>query len=342
MNKKDTKMIQGLSVLAMVCLHLFDTLEYAGLFTPLVFFKGFPLVFYFAQLSDFCVMGFAFCSGYAHMTLFDEKDYYKKRLRSLFSLYCNFWIILLLFTLVSVAIGQADFMPGSILKFLKTFTTVSPAYNGAWWYLPVYAVLVFIFPIVLKASKKMNSVVILLFSFAVYIGGYWLRFKHRTPYEAINWFGPFGTTFFEYMLGVVCRKERIFEKCEKYVSRIKPIYVYLISFVVFAAMLLGHTLAIRSFIVAPFTGLAIVFIVKFCKKPKFIEKSLMFFGNHSTNIWFTHMFFYLVLFKNLVYMAKYPLFIYLFMIAICVAVSYIINLIYYPIQKQIGKIGQRI
>ena len=54
------------------------------------------------------------------------------------------------------------------------------------------------------------------------------------------------------------------------------------------------------------------------------------------------MFFYLVLFKNLVYMAKYPLFIYLFMMAICVAVSYIINLIYYPIQKQIGKIGQRI
>lgn len=72
-------------------------------------------------------MGFAFCSGYAHMKLFRQKNYYKRRLISLLSLYCNFWIILLLFTLISVATGQADFMPGDFVTFLKTFTTVSVA-----------------------------------------------------------------------------------------------------------------------------------------------------------------------------------------------------------------------
>ena len=39
LTKNDSKMLQGLSVLAMVCLHLFDR-DYRGLFTPLVFTGG--------------------------------------------------------------------------------------------------------------------------------------------------------------------------------------------------------------------------------------------------------------------------------------------------------------
>ena len=339
MNRKDSKMIQGLSVLAMVCLHLFDTLEFKGLFTPLLYFRGYPLVFYFAQLSDFCVMGFAFCSGYAHMKLYGSENYYKNRLKGLLSLYCNFWIILILFTVVSVAVGQAAFMPGSAWKFIKTFTTISPAYNGAWWYLPVYAVIVFISPCVLRESKKLNSFAVLAISFLIYCGGYLLRFKLKTPYYAINWFGPFGTTFFEYMIGVICCKEQFFEKCEKRLAGIKPVWVGIASTVVFIAMLLGHTVVIRSLVIAPITGFIIICILKFCRKPKFIEKTLIYFGNHSTNIWFTHMFFYLVLFKGLVYIAKYPIPIYLFMIAICLVTSYTINLIFKPIQKQIKKLS---
>ena len=36
LSRNDTKMLQGLSVLAMVWLHLFDR-DYTGLFTPLIF-----------------------------------------------------------------------------------------------------------------------------------------------------------------------------------------------------------------------------------------------------------------------------------------------------------------
>lgn len=43
LTKRDTKMIQGLSVLAMLCLHLFDR-DYTGLFTPL------------GDLRKFCVI----------------------------------------------------------------------------------------------------------------------------------------------------------------------------------------------------------------------------------------------------------------------------------------------
>lgn len=40
LTRNDTKMLQGLSVHAMVCLHLFCTLDYADKFTPLVMGGG--------------------------------------------------------------------------------------------------------------------------------------------------------------------------------------------------------------------------------------------------------------------------------------------------------------
>ena len=40
LTKSDTRIIQGLSVLAMVILHLFDRLDYASLYTPLLYLGG--------------------------------------------------------------------------------------------------------------------------------------------------------------------------------------------------------------------------------------------------------------------------------------------------------------
>lgn len=40
LTRKDTKMLQGLSVLAMVCLHLFCTYDFNGKFTPLLYAGG--------------------------------------------------------------------------------------------------------------------------------------------------------------------------------------------------------------------------------------------------------------------------------------------------------------
>lgn len=148
-------MIQGLSVLAMVCLHLFDR-DYAGLFQPLIFIKGIPLSFYFGQLSDFCVFGFAFCSGYAHMCLYEKEGYYKRRLKSLLPLLINYWIIILLFSVISVCIGQGDYMPGSIWDILGSVFLYDIHYNGAWWYMWVYVLLVLISPLILKIVNRFH------------------------------------------------------------------------------------------------------------------------------------------------------------------------------------------
>ena len=154
LTKRDTKMMQGLSVLAMVWLHLFDRWDYEGLYTPILFFKGIPLSFFIGQLSDFCVMGFAFCSGYAHMTMFGESGYYKRRLKGLLSLYCNLWLVIAVFSLVSFFAGKGERMPGSPALLLRNMAGVGPLYCGAWWYVCTYALLVVTSPVLLRLMQN--------------------------------------------------------------------------------------------------------------------------------------------------------------------------------------------
>lgn len=81
------------SVLAMLVLHLFDRLDFQGLYYLLLYFMRKPVVFYFAQISDFCVMGFAFCSGYGlykQYTKYDEKKYFSDRLKGIRKLLVNY------------------------------------------------------------------------------------------------------------------------------------------------------------------------------------------------------------------------------------------------------------
>ena len=88
----------------------------------------------------------------------------------------------------------------------------------------------------------------------------------------------------------------------------------------------------------------LVGIIAFCsfiifnliKKPEIVKKIFLFLGKHSTNIWLTHMFFYLYLFKGLVIKAQYPILMLIFMLFLCIMMSYIIMGIEYIIYNFIG------
>ena len=78
---------------------------------------------------------------------------------------------------------------------------------------------------------------------------------------------------------------------------------------------------------SPATGIVLITLFCFWKKPVFVESFLQLIGNHSTHIWLTHMFFYLYLFKGLVYKAIYPIAVYTFMIAITLVISVLLGYI---------------
>ena len=54
-------------------------------------------------------------------------------------------------------------------------------------------------------------------------------------------------------------------------------------------------------------------------------------------MWLTHMFFYMIYFKKLVFAPKYSFLIFPWLVILCLVSSYLINLIYNPIIKLLNK-----
>lgn len=323
---QDTKMIQGLSVLSMLWLHLFCK-DYYGLFEPIVFLGNIPLSFYIAQMCDFCVMGFAFCSGYGHMVQVKKEGYYKKRLLSLLVLLVNYWIVLMSFSLVSVIVGNGNNMPGDVGRFVLNFLTLDTSYNGAWWYLNIYFFLVVLSPLILKIIDKHKVYIILISSFSIYCIAFYVRFYASFHGWILERFALFGMTFFEYILGAVCLKYKIISKLYNYYMKVNKRWRSILSVLLILFMLYARTKIIPNFFVAPITGLVLIFLFHFWDKPHWIKKSFIFIEKHSTNMWLTHMFFYSVIFTNFVYVAKYPVLIYILMLVITIVISILLQLL---------------
>ena len=79
MSKEESKMLQGISVLAMVCLHLFDNLNYSDLFTPLIMLKGYPLIFLFCTAFGFLRYGICLLQRLCTHEIVSTKELLQKK-----------------------------------------------------------------------------------------------------------------------------------------------------------------------------------------------------------------------------------------------------------------------
>lgn len=335
LNRRDTKMLQALSVMAMLCLHLFDTWGYKYTFTPLLFVGGEAIFMYIGKLCDFCVFGFAFCSGYGHMAQFGKENYYSRRLRGLLSVLISYWTVLVVFSIASIIMGQSEFMPGSWKEFFLNALLIEDSYNIAWWYMLTYAVLILASPVILKAVQRNNSVLVLVLGFAVYCVAYYVRFRVTTDNWLLIKFGRFGMTLFEYLIGAVCYKEQIFTKLYRHWSSIQKPLRMILALALCIGMLYGHTKIVTSWFIAPVTGFVLITLFHFWEKPEWITKSFLFVGGHSTNIWLIHMFFYTRMFKKYVFIAKFSILIFLLVLGITIALSFVLHEIEGSIQRKV-------
>ena len=140
-------------------------------------------------------------------------------------------------------------------------------------------------------------------------------------------------TAVEYMIGSMACEYKVFSFLGNNWNRIfrNVLTNFLGSAALFAILLLMRTLVVPSLFFAPISGFVVLFLFHKMKKPKWFEKCFLTLGKHSTNIWLTHMFFYSYIFVGLVYRARFPVPILLFMLAITLPVSVVINLIHKPI-----------
>ena len=99
---------------------------------------------------------------------------------------------------------------------------------------------------------------------------------------------------------------------------------------------------VQTLFVAVFTGIVFICIFNLMNKPKWLNRLFNYLGEHSTNMWLIHMFFYMIYFKDFIYVAKYSFLIFLWLVILGLASSYIVNLIYKLYLSKIKKIRRNI
>lgn len=339
LSKNQINITKGIAILFMLLLHLFCTKSYEGVFQPLIMIGEVPLVYYIALFGDCCVAIYCFCSGYGLFLRYKNKkeSYLRNNIIRLFKLYINYWIILLLFVVIlGFIMGKSDIYPGDLKTFLLTFTAISPAYNGAWWFLTIYIILVLVSPIINKVVLKYSPWIIAVISLIIYFIGYIQRIKGIIVFDniALDWiirqFGLFGTSQFPFIIGAIFAEKKLYSKLYEIANKLK--FKNLIGIILIVLMIASHGI-VQTLFVAVFTGIVFICIFNLMDKPKWLDSLLSYLASHSTNMWLIHMFFYMIYFKELVFAPKYPILIFIWLVVLCIGGSYVINITYKPIIK---------
>ena len=339
LTKQDTQKAKGIAIIGMVMLHLFCRLGDLP-YTASIYIGKIPLIYYLGLFGDICVPIYCFCSGYAHF-LINEKDkerYIKKIPHKILHFLLHFWIVLVIFSVIGLVSGNGSEIPGSLGRFLGNFFLYGLSYNGAWWFVLTYILLLLMSPLLIALARKMNGVLLIFLSGAIYVVAYYFRFQNTPDIsnDVIAWIYQqlvlIGTSQFPYVVGLICRKERWVTKLRLCLSKedntakmsIGGGLLRMLLFVLPLMALLGHSV-VQTVFVAPFTAATVLPVLFAFDLPKFADRILLFLGEHSMNVWLIHMFFYLTLFEDLVFCAEYPILILLLMFAICIGISFIIQ-----------------
>lgn len=346
-SKNDALMTKGMAIICMITLHLFCRLGKDILGTPLIWLNNkIPLIFLFGFFSEICVPIYSICTGYAiELRIESNNDSYKNNLRRILKIMYNYWIVLILFSVLGLLVDPKGSVPGSLSNFIKSIFLLH-SYNGAWWYLNTYVLLllipakVLLFPIH-KVSLEKGFAICL----SVQIGTYFVsRFGYsinslisfRTSEFLLNGFNNLiGVIPYVWIGACICRYKIVSKLYTYSLEKIsdknkRKIVIQAIFLGLFISMNIIHKAALLGFF-----SVAVFLLFNIYEKNHIEEAILMFLGRHSTNIWLTHMFFYLYVFKDLVIKARYPILIFSFMLVLCIITSYVIM----AIQRAVSSIG---
>lgn len=329
--------LKSIAILMMLFLHLFNR-DFIGLFQPILFVGKQPVSYYISLFCDACVPIFAFVSGYGLYFKYKQNDkiYQKDNLQRLKKLYINYWIILILFAVILGLILNKDDYPGTIQKFLLNFTAIDPTYNGAWWFFTTYVFFLVSSFFWFRLFDRSNPFLIFCFLLLGYFIAFYFRIYKTDAVEnpVLSWLHQqialYFCTLFQFMMGAFALKYQWNKLITENFNSIK--FKNILVLILIIGLIIFHGL-VPNFIVAPFTGLAFIFLFLQIKSPHFATRILDYFTPHATNIWLVHMFFYMIFFPDFVYGFQYIPVIFLVLIIMCLMSLYLINFINEKIQK---------
>lgn len=299
------------------------------------YIKDTPVIYYIGLWGDQCVALYCFCAGYAsylqqERLIEKRNEYIKNTSVRIKKLLINYWIIVILFSLTGILIGKAHVIPGSIIEFIGNISLLKLSYNGAWWFMFIYMLLAILSPWLYQIVKGCKNFVIPIIFGGIYFVAYLVRFEMIVVPDSgtlVNWIisqgALLGTSMFPYVLGMIFYKLKIITKIRNKVN-ISGRKLYCCTLIIFSMCIILHGIE-ESLIIAPFFALITICTLSLwdIKDLKFLR----YMGEHSTNIWLVHMFFYLTLFEDFIFVFKHPITIYVVMVLLCLATSYVVRFI---------------
>lgn len=309
LSRDNTLILKGGGICLMLIHHLFYIQN--GLYDDVHLFGNHYLVQEIGIFGKLCVSLFVFLSGYGLMASYKNKeikvfDFYIHRFKKL---YLNYWFIWLLFVPIGVFVFNRTFdeVYGSqkifkaSLEFLGIYNLIGGyGYNPTWWFYSCIIVLYLLFPFLRKLHDRwpylMFSIMILLpligflpviRSFAWYllpfVVGMWVAVVPITKFDKIS-------------LGQVV--------------------ITLLGLAIFRNFS-GNLVSITDTLLS--LGLAL-FVAKI-NAPSWMNMIFKVLGKHSMNIFLFHTFIYYFWFKDLIYVTRQPVIIFLELIASCLLIS---------------------
>lgn len=341
-------MSKGYAIISMLLLHLFCLRGNEVLGAPLIWIDSeTPLIYYLGWLCAICVPTYCLCSGYAHYRQGEIGGLSLRRnLKRCLKFLVIFWTCCICVAICGLFLNPTGIIPGDIKTFLLNFFLLKWSYTGIWWYALIYIIYVLVSPVFYKISRRCNTLILLIILLIQFLAIEALYKKDcaiftLNPMIGYLWtriYYLLGARLLGYMTGMIIAKENIFtslnSQLSRFTSKVRN-FILLVSLFLISVVIL----VINRGILVVLLALPVFIIYNSLVKSKMIKKIFSFLGAQSTFIWFIHPFIYngsFPLISDLLLNVRYPLLIFMLLLAVCCVLSVGLSKVTAPIIREIA------
>ena len=343
--KKDTLAIKALAVMLMLMHHLFafpdKFAEGVSLNNLIILSDGHPLSEIVGNYGKLCVALFMMLSGYGVYISYknSEGNVTATILKRIKAVYIKYWQIFFVMIPLGIIIG-AEKVSVSWSELFKNFLAIETTVNDEWWFMTLYVIMLFLFPIIItwvdrKSANFLKDFVYLLI-FNTFVNTALLTFTQTNTYMA-----SFNATYFwqkmsvalvmlpMFTIGCMLAKYDVISLVLKKVPD-RLFRIFLGIGLLILTITLRQSWAMRSgwgwdrldYIYAAIFTIAFTLILYNTKK---IKDILAFIGEQSTGIWLIHTFLCYYYFHEVFFAVKFPILVFLLTFLVSLLLSWIIS-----------------
>lgn len=212
LDRKETKCLQGIAILLMLGLHLFNRINIAEFYDVKFYIGEVPFLTKISYIFDACVPIYLFCSGYGLYISENNGSSMKKRIQRVLKLLIRFWIVMIITCFIGFILGMRKIYPGSLLNFILNACLLKSSYVGAFWFVQTYTILVLLSGCAFKLIKRYSHWLIMVFSLIFYVIAFGIEYlvlgkvQMEVATLLINMLMLFLRSQFPFMIGMLFAK----------------------------------------------------------------------------------------------------------------------------------------